>query len=93
MKQLTKKQRHQIYKKAIRLIKKEQFACHAIGMAYNNTYNCDESVFTEIMLFKDFSRPAWLDGDPLDDTMHVAGSDKGNEFRELVLLFCMEMTR
>ena len=101
MEKLTKKQRHEIYKKA--LDKYDYFnskynagvlgGCEAINCIINGHFSQDNEVITkkyfpEFFLFKDAtSEYMWL------DLHEYEAMNTRIEFIKLVLMFCIEMTR
>lgn len=75
-----------------------RFACHAIANALNkndfNYKNVDETTFPEILMFKTNDTSLWLsDFVRQDGVFTYADNRSGNELRQTVLCFCIEMSR
>ena len=94
MKKLTKKQRHDIYKKALPLIQKESFACYAIEKVLNLNYDSLQPIvakkFPELWSFRNDNMPKTIFLSYKDTNIFDGSAQR---FRELVLMFCIEMTR
>jgi hypothetical protein len=94
----TKKQRNKIYRKAHKILTSEQeYGCYAIVRAIDRDFNTDEVIghiinsknFPEFFRFRDSTNSMWLGRyDDMTSPYHKAG----NEIRQDVLSFCVEMT-
>lgn len=93
----TKKQRHEIYKKALERFQSNQeiFVCNAISRI-NKDHDCSKINFPELFLFNESNEDAWLtdiyiiDGEGITS---ASGTEMGNKLRQIVLMLCIEMTR
>jgi hypothetical protein len=94
MEKLTKKQRHEIYKKALPLIQEHHWACYAIekvmGLKTGSLEAHVDKIFPELWSFRNESACKTIFLDCVDFNWQ---DGSGQAFRELVLMFCIEMTR
>lgn len=100
---LTKKQRHEVYKKALKFLPIETFACHAVVRAVNSLGlsqtllyyedGCSPEGFPELFLFREINySSAWLS---VEEEGFCSRTDGPHWLimRQVVLNFCIEMTR
>ena len=96
MKKLSKKERHEIYKKAYQEFDKGCFLCHTIRYLTNGS-TVTERKFPELFLFKDIFRSpssAWITIQGILLGNDFSSSTKsGYKVRKTVLALCIEMTR
>jgi len=70
-----------------------EFICNAIECSVNYSIGCNEETFPELFLFRDdYSVDAWLSQEGSSDE-YMASTEKGNTIRQIILIFCIEMTK
>lgn len=95
MSKYTKKQRHEIYKKALPIIKTEHYVCIALDRALGECIVSDEYCqehLEEIWLCRNEEKAQ----DIIGNFLSIVGCDNMEEKtnqRELMVMFCIEMTR
>jgi len=95
MKGLTRKERNRVYMRAMELVESRhsEFICNAIECSVNYSIGCNEETFPELFLFRDdYSVDAWLSQEGSSDE-YMASTEKGNTIRQIILIFCIEMTK
>lgn len=103
MKKFTKKQRHEIYKKALdfSILAEKEINTHK-GFVCNSIYyssgikdvQINENVFPELFLFKENNYGAWLSHGADNSGIELySGGKHFFSFRQQVLMFCIEMTK
>jgi hypothetical protein len=95
MKKLTKKQRHEIYKKALESYGEcEIFLCNHLSMVVNKEHECSEFNYPELYLFTNPETDKLFLSDHIEGTPETTSIiPNGILFRQLILMFCIEMTR
>lgn len=90
--ELTKKERHEVYKKALSLIEKEHYICHCFLHIRIPYYYMEEFLL--------FTPKNWVRGMSFgDQTFHNgeiiygAFEEYGLKFRKTILQLCIEMTK
>ena len=97
----TKKQRNAIYKKGLKMLQSEYFICHALSTVVDKNHNGYHShkeiaeMFPEIKLFSpDDEGLSWPFFDKKEEDFLYNHDRQSYIFpREIVLDFCIEMTK